>query len=85
MSNQDRADELAAATTIALRGVIAESKYQSTRRVAEELGISYSTLTRNISGENPIKLSTMYRILDLLDITPQEFGARVMEAAKRQA
>lgn len=84
MSNQDRADELTAATTAALRGVIAESKYQSTTKIAEELGMSYSTLTRNISGANTIKLATVYRILDLLGITPAEFGERVMDAVKRQ-
>lgn len=85
MSNHDRADDMAAATTEELRGLIASSKFHSTRKVAAELGISYSTLTRNISGENPIKLSTMYRILDLLQVSPQEFMDRVTARVNRQA
>lgn len=85
MSNHDRADELVTATRDALRGVIAESEYKTTKNVAAALEMNYTSLTRNIAGENPIKLSTMYRILDLCKVTPAEFGVRVTEALNRRA
>jgi DNA-binding phage protein len=76
-----KSDELTekriAATANALRGVIAESDYRTARAIATELGMNYTTLTRNLNNEQPIKMSTLFSVLELVNLSPADFFARV--------
>lgn len=70
-------DALQQATAAQLRAEIAASNYRSARAIALELGMNYTSLTRNLAGENPIKLSTLFKILALIELSPGEFFSRV--------
>ena len=82
-SARDTAEVYADATAAQLRAEIAGSPYRTTKAVATAANMNYTTLTRNVSGEVPIKLATLYSVLDLLEVPPGVFFSRVDERARR--
>ncbi|MCT1366056.1 MULTISPECIES: helix-turn-helix transcriptional regulator [unclassified Microbacterium] len=74
----------AAATTVQLRAEIAGAG-RSIRNVAAELGVDYTTLFRAVTGGRPIRVQTVFDLLEVLGVTPGVFFARVQERAERVA
>ncbi|WP_159599532.1 hypothetical protein [Agromyces humi] len=76
-------DLLMDAASHELRGAVYASHYGNPKRVAEALGIDYSNFTRNLNGEVPLKLATVFAVLELVDIPVTEFFSRVEQTAMR--
>jgi plasmid maintenance system antidote protein VapI len=61
---------------------ISASEYRSVRKVAAVLGEDYTTLYRWVTNKRPIRMDTVFNILDLLGIEPGVFFTRVQERAE---
>lgn len=78
-----RAKARALATAAQLDLEIRASKYRYAKAVAEALDMNYTTLTGNLNGKSPIKLQTLFRVLDLIGLEPDVFFGRVSERTRQ--
>lgn len=72
-----------AATSAQLKAEISGAD-RSIRNVAAEMGVDYTTLFKQITGTNPIRLQTVYAILGVLGLGPDVFFKRVQERAEQE-
>ena len=75
-------DVLNAATAAQLRAEIAASDYRTAKAVAEALGMNYTTLTQNLNNKPPLKLATIFAVLELIGLSPGVFFTRVDERVR---
>jgi len=79
----DQAQNNANALTEQLQAEISASSYRSIRKVAEALGVDYTTFYRWVTGKRDISMSTVFRVLELLEIEPSAFFTDAQRRAER--
>lgn len=81
--NNPTPDMLNAATAAQLRAEIAASPYRNAKAVAAALGMNYTTLTGNLNNKPPLKLVTIFSVLELIEVSPGVFFTRVDERVQQ--
>jgi len=81
--NKPTPDELNVATAAQLRAEIAASDYRNPKAVAKELGMNYTTLTQNLNNKPPLKMTTIFAVLNLIGVAPGAFFTRVDERVRQ--
>lgn len=71
------------ATSAQLKAEIAAGG-RSIRNVAAELGTDYTTLFKQVKGTNPIRMHTVFDVLEVLGIEPAQFFKRVQDRAESE-
>ena len=70
-----------ATVNLKLKGIMASKDY-SIQRLADEIGINYSTMQRKISGKATFDLEEAKKIRDILQMTPEETNLVFLEKAE---